>query len=761
MTDSFQGGSFDPIESENYVPALQESYKQINAGMARYYEQLRENDANMVKSAGKGMEALASMSGTLASVMQMKAKEKQEADYALGYQYAFDYGTPQEDVDSFNEAETNAKEQQGIIFDTSFEWEANGGDIFTSQKFRNMSPAAKLGVAVGWAQNKVSAYNPLLNDEVKNAVSYEEYQAALEKHRMNFFKEFGQMNPAILNKYVFPEQREKEQAAYNTWYTKRETEIKAQRKEFALSEFNNCVKTQGGNCIVDFIGKVKNDEGGPGAARTSAIQHLNTLAKNGELPDDYIDSIEGETFVAYDGSEQTIGGYYSSDIKQIRDSAQAYKAEELRRSNAQKVVDNAQELDDLTSSDEFKKLQVGVGLNNEQLTMLEDLKNKQLGSRLTYDSRIDTLITNLNKNKIAIDSDRSELRGLLGKGLLTEEKLAEYHPTLQKEFLPDVQNLNKARAYEKSDHEYLMGMVKKEAGITPLGTGDPKVDKLGEYFQKQYTQRVADILSKTDNITPADAANQARIELETDFNNNRSKYQTTKGDWIIPGTPTAEEVLKQRMSINADSAEVRQYVQKMGISSLDSPNLYFSQKELLDVAKSALRGTPDIPSKARKIAKLLSQYDPDITALDVINRQMTAIDPNFQGLEDPESIKAFKELPRGSKVLFNHDGTSNVSARVWGTSGKNNVSIVPDGQGATLEELSKTVGVDFGVLAASYEIGNMFDIDMTVENPLSQLSDFEMLELNKSIYKYSGGTNKDALRNTIRKGFLTRSKIME
>ena len=41
---------------------------------------------------------------------------------------------------------------------------------------------------------------------------------------MNFFKEFGQMNPAILNKYVYPEQREKEQAAYNTWYTKRETE---------------------------------------------------------------------------------------------------------------------------------------------------------------------------------------------------------------------------------------------------------------------------------------------------------------------------------------------------------------------------------------------------------------------------------------------------------------------------------------------------------------------------------------------------------
>ena len=33
MTNSFQGGTFDPVESEDYVAPLSQSYKEINADM--------------------------------------------------------------------------------------------------------------------------------------------------------------------------------------------------------------------------------------------------------------------------------------------------------------------------------------------------------------------------------------------------------------------------------------------------------------------------------------------------------------------------------------------------------------------------------------------------------------------------------------------------------------------------------------------------------------------------------------------------------
>ena len=39
MTNSFQGGTFDPVESEDYVAPLSQSYKEINADMDNYWTQ--------------------------------------------------------------------------------------------------------------------------------------------------------------------------------------------------------------------------------------------------------------------------------------------------------------------------------------------------------------------------------------------------------------------------------------------------------------------------------------------------------------------------------------------------------------------------------------------------------------------------------------------------------------------------------------------------------------------------------------------------
>ena len=50
----------------------------------------------------------------------------------------------------------------------------------------------------------------------------------------NFYKQFAGINPAIINKYVFPEQRNSEKAAYRSWYAKRKDAIKFQRKDNIL-----------------------------------------------------------------------------------------------------------------------------------------------------------------------------------------------------------------------------------------------------------------------------------------------------------------------------------------------------------------------------------------------------------------------------------------------------------------------------------------------------------------------------------------------
>tara|TARA_Y100000401_G_scaffold91200_1_gene76917 strand:- start:790 stop:1017 length:228 start_codon:yes stop_codon:yes gene_type:complete len=62
-------------------------------------------------------------------------------------------------------------------------------------------------------------------------------------------------------------------------------------------------------------------------------------------------------------------------------------------------------------------------------------------------------------------------------------------------------------------------------------------------------------------------------------------------------------------------------------------------------------------------------------------------------------------------------------------------------------------GTTFAKYAAAMELLPKLDLDFGVENPFSKLDEYELLEFNKAVFKYSGGTDKEALANTIRKDF--------
>ena len=78
MADSFQGGKFDPIESEDYVGALQTQYKQINEGMNNYWNQEVSSYNQAAKVAGKNLEALADISATIGGVLAKREADKKK-----------------------------------------------------------------------------------------------------------------------------------------------------------------------------------------------------------------------------------------------------------------------------------------------------------------------------------------------------------------------------------------------------------------------------------------------------------------------------------------------------------------------------------------------------------------------------------------------------------------------------------------------------------------------------------------------------------
>ena len=183
----------------------------------------------------------------------------------------------------------------------------------------------------------------------------------------------------------------------------------------------------------------------------------------------------------------------------------------------------------------------------------------------------------------------------------------------------------------------------------------------------------------------------------------------------------------------------------MGATALDSPRLFFSEQELIDMQNnSATQGILVIPEKAKRIAK---KFD-NLNAIDVINRQRAAL--NMEPLTS-DSLKAFDGLPTESKFLLNYSATSMTSARAWGKYGENLEVLAPKGVLDTLDN-----GLDFGHKMATYETGLLLD-DLGVKFDSTDelykiLNPEQKDEYNKFLYKYSGGTDKYALKNLIIEG---------
>ena len=73
---TFQGGSFEPEKSEDYVAPLIDSYKEINQGMNNYWTQELSNYKYAAQDAGKDMAYMAKMSETLGGIFEEREEKK-------------------------------------------------------------------------------------------------------------------------------------------------------------------------------------------------------------------------------------------------------------------------------------------------------------------------------------------------------------------------------------------------------------------------------------------------------------------------------------------------------------------------------------------------------------------------------------------------------------------------------------------------------------------------------------------------------------
>ena len=118
--------------------------------------------------------------------------------------------------------------------------------------------------------------------------------------------------------------------------------------------------------------------------------------------------------------------------------------------------------------------------------------------------------------------------------------------------------------------------------------------------------------------------------------------------------------------------------------------------------------------------------------------------------DHPTYITAFKTLSKEAQELCTKEGNSiNCTARALSTTGVDNTDWIPNNEGEQLKSFAESNSTTFGEYAAALEILPMLNLNPTDSDPFAAMDDFEWNHYWKSVYKYSGGQDKNALNNLI------------
>tara|TARA_Y100001938_G_scaffold33849_2_gene46476 strand:- start:2737 stop:5073 length:2337 start_codon:yes stop_codon:yes gene_type:complete len=774
MTDSF--GTFDPVKTEDYTAPLLESYKDLNAGMDNYWTQELANYKYKARDAGiKDIEALTNLSTAIGKKITEREERKRQENITKGMLWLKENPLDVLTTEKF-EAEINRLKKEGKSID---EFVANyekkkDSDIWTSESFRNLNSAQKYGAVVQWVEGKVRDYDPSNNEKMQNAVTPEEYKAAEYAASLDLYKTLGDLNPALVQKHVIKKQKELEAAAYSKWHQKRTKEIKAERQKIARSQLISCHENGQGGCAVAYL-----NERAPYIGNTAAKQELMSqylaMAKNGDLTSNKILDLEEKSTAnmmisSADGKEYQWNEFFAEDWKKIKNAAIAAEAQEMELKQKEKNSAAFLEVNELLST--LDKDPKTGGFTEESMAVLREKQSEFITNGVTG-----TAITNLNNiltkdrgSSSAIRDADLKAKALIEaeQGILTTERLQTY--PLELRFDSDLVKFAKANdpvnALRKENEEAIAKDINNTITTDSSGTATADEIKLVGYFKREYNSLVKFYRS----IGDENPENTAYLEVKNKIQEAKTLDQDrdpsndtffVRGKWVFNKPQSFSKT-----AIDAHKKELETKLQNIQKIAKDSGGLSFLDTQQLFPA-NILKEWSDgkrIPPFAVNIADGLNKLgyrNEDgslVTGYDVMKRQ-DAIE-NRDALnegkseDDPSYVKAFKELTPKAQKLCSENQSTNCTTRALATTGVENISFIPDDQGEILKSFAEENGTSFGEYAAALETIPMLNIDYEGDDPFSSMDEFDWLQYNKAVVKYSGGTDKEALKRTIRKDFL-------
>lgn len=335
---SAESKGFAPIQQASPTAAIQESVNALNNSLDRNAalgsQNIEREYQAKVRSIDGTIRALSSFSNTLGDIWEQKQKEQNAADEEEGLMLAFTEGIPQEEMDAFNKQEALLNQADSATRTIAGQIEQEGGSPFVANKFRELSGWKAYGYAKGLAMKGGTNYPLFYAQEAQNTsvvINGQEItldtarnpaeRAAVESQiRRKYLRQYLGINPALLNKYLFPQMMEHENRQAIEWGERIAAIHKEERRAEAQDALFAAINSgQGGQAVIDFVNQRAGDFGGVGNARKIAAEMLREGVKNRVFDQSEIDAILNHEFTARDGSKVRLGDYWGRDFGDLPD----------------------------------------------------------------------------------------------------------------------------------------------------------------------------------------------------------------------------------------------------------------------------------------------------------------------------------------------------------------------------------------------------------------------------------------------------------
>ena len=736
---------FDPIQSsgEGLIKSAKENQDAFLASIVKRNADLFKYELEEATRKDQRLNKLAELSQTAAKVAKPILEAQTNEKYMEGAEAWYNASAKNQDI---LQAEFDAEEDIDIEEDTVHgnivekSYKDKQIDIFLKEELSNLSKRQQTGFLRAMYQDRAEQYPMFLQQNstipvqiqlpdgtfvertLEEAKDPNEYRQIEQRLYRAYIRPFATHEQAGVNKYLYEKMREHNKAHYEQWYQKTKKVKEDRDEEKAVDTVLSSPDI--GKELVAFYNKYEKKYGGPQKVREFINGKIIEEMKAGNFTVDDLKELGDYEIESRDGRGKVkFKDLFKKDYDKLEDElilAIKSKADQLE-------LDDAQDLENyIEARDKFEtramdpdKPVSAAAIDEMQLTLRtlhpegkESEKLKQIKKDLTIDAK-------------TLKKERDKVLELASQEKLTTQKLREFSYQIYTDgkLIQIAQEQDKLYAnthYKEHKASIKAAVEKYQRQINPDGIDESAI-LLTAKLQKDYVRYLKEV----------ENPQQALQLVLSDFETNWAPKRTLTGRYDLKELGVD---LERYQKIDATK------IQKLKHSDLNQKGSVFTQAQLEKLGSDPNEWT-DVPIEAKVVGSLFG-----LTPIQVINFQREAygLEPLSGTTKALEAVEASIQ-PDVQKLICRYN-THDRSSRCWGTTGKDNTEIVPEEKKEEIDEISQANNIPFAKAAAFS--------DVTQSNPLvidySDIPDQYMTQFWSSVYKYSGGKDKEALTNLIR-----------